>query len=266
MTLRTYLTETINPILNSRNPAYFDVPEFIKENQFIRNLENYMKYERGGYEILPRFTLLTIPDNTLTSYECTTLLAANAYMLNTLYATTQQEYNPIDNYNMTEVEEIKNSGVDSAQQTAGERTHKENMGNTHETLTSGTRDDVTTYGNTQTTTINSVSPENNNTFYNDRKSVDTGEQHTDTLKKGAETDERRADSVINTFTDDSYTDESSLTHGHNINRKLTRKGNIGVTTTQQMLTSERELAYFNIYKVISDLIVAHICCRVWDCF
>lgn len=40
-------------------------------------------------------------------------------------------------------------------------------------------------------------------------------------------------------------------------------GNIGVTTSQQMLESERDVAMFNLYKIIADDIINYFCISIW---
>lgn len=60
----------------------------------------------------------------------------------------------------------------------------------------------------------------------------------------------------------SYTEQQSnyTQHfGHVVDRTLSRAGNIGVTTTQQMLESERNLAHFNLIKIVANDIIKQIC-------
>jgi hypothetical protein len=40
-------------------------------------------------------------------------------------------------------------------------------------------------------------------------------------------------------------------------------GNVGVTTSQQMLESERNVALFNLYKVIANDIIDYFCISIW---
>lgn len=77
-------------------------------------------------------------------------------------------------------------------------------------------------------TTNTVAPYDAETFYNESKQDGntTETSHTDTDKR-------------------EYTTENEL------KRKLTRSGNIGVTTTQQMLESERRLADYSVIKQIA---------------
>lgn len=58
---------------------------------------------------------------------------------------------------------------------------------------------------------------------------------------------------------------SSITSKSNANNKRTGRayGNIGVTTSQQMLDSELTIARFNLYNQIADIIVRDICIMVY---
>lgn len=119
-------------------------------------------------------------------------LNSRTYELNGLYQSTIQEYNPIENYRMTE------TGADGATSTAsGDNTTA-----------------VTTY--------------------------DSGTLR-DTQK-----DTNNANSQTNT------------TH------TLTRSGNIGVTTSQQMLQSERDIVQFDFIGHVANIINDAVCSSFWD--
>lgn len=59
--------------------------------------------------------------------------------------------------------------------------------------------------------------------------------------------------------------DSSITSRSNANNKRTGRayGNIGVTTSQQMLDAELTIARFNLYNQIADIIVRDICIMVY---
>lgn len=50
---------------------------------------------------------------------------------------------------------------------------------------------------------------------------------------------------------------------NNYTRTGTAKGNIGVTTTQQMIQQERDIAMFNIYNIIINEFINDFCVAVW---
>lgn len=63
----------------------------------------------------------------------------------------------------------------------------------------------------------------------------------------------------------SANNSSSITSKSNANNKRTGRayGNIGVTTSQQMLDAELTIARFNLYNQIADIIVRDICIMVY---
>lgn len=120
------------------------------------------------------------------------------------------DYNPIENYNSTETES----------------TTSEN------TTTSGNENTTTTTTNSTTEnsgeTTNKVSPYDNENFNNDNNTTTTS------TTTGNATDT----TTIN--------DSGNMSSNGTLSRTLTRKGNIGVTTTQQMIESEYELRAKNL--------------------
>ena len=120
------------------------------------------------------------------------------------------DYNPIENYNSTETES----------------TTSEN------TTTSGNENTTTTTSNSTTEnsgeTTNKVSPYDSETFNNDNNTTTTN------TTTGNATDT----TTIN--------DSGNMSSNGTSSRTLTRKGNIGVTTTQQMIESEYELRAKNL--------------------
>lgn len=144
-----------------------NLPESFTPALFYDNLK--MMY--GEYDL--------ISDNTEELlYDFQAFFNINYYKYNKLAETTKVEYNPIENYNMTEKVTSENIG-----ETSSESTNKE-------------------------------------------YTIDT-----DTLK----------DSMQNVTTNNSNINGTTETE---------RSGNIGVTTTQQMLDSERKIANFNLYDIM----------------
>lgn len=131
------------------------------------------------------------------------LYSMNKENWNREWATILVEYNPINNYDMTE--ESTETTTRDAQQ-----------------LNTGTQGVATT-----DTTNNGVYGFNSENAVNSDVTTETGNT-------------TRTDNLSQSLEDDST-----------INRELHRSGNIGVTTTQQMLQSERELYTWNFfYKIV----------------
>lgn len=142
------------------------------------------------------------------------------------------DYSPIENYNMTE------SGTDVR--------HPELT-----TITSGDSNSSTNGTTTTTTTADSTNKpttKNYTTTYDDStegrlQSYSTTEgQSTTTVTGGPVTDVTNNQTVTENGTEQTI---------HN----LTRSGNIGVTTTQQMIEQERNILRFNIIKEYFDGLV-----------
>lgn len=190
--------------------------------------------------------------NTLTETEktllATSILAVYGISWGKQWETLSLQYNPIENYhmieNMTDDETITEYGKTST------RTNNLTHGKTGtETRTDNLTD--TTTPNITTNTANTVHG------FNSSEGVPTGEQTGTETGTNTETHtgtEQRAYNLSDTDTGtQSDVDGGSDTQIRNY--ELTRSGNIGVTTTQQMIESERALWAWNFFHnvVFPDL-------------
>ena len=165
---------------------------------------------------------------------------SNKYQTNwkKLYDTTVLEYNPIENYDRME------DWTDTDDETS--TSARDNTRNTTNTVKSTSTNEV----------INSVNVTDQNTAFN-AGLVDHAKQITDgdTTENG---------SITNTET-------GKDTENENVNGGRTGRhtrvgrahGNIGVTTSQQMIQSERDLVVFNIYDVIAESFIENFCLMVY---
>lgn len=170
------------------------------------------------------------------------------------------EYNPINNYSMvekhtgTDTTESKNSGTDTTTDThtgtdiLTKIGSIENEKGTTQTNTAGITAKATNAA-VEITSVNQVSAYDSNDFANHDKNITSTPETIQTVaNSGADTIEHSGkDTTTNNLTDTTTyntTQESSIKHGHNIDNTttydtlLTRMGNIGVTTSQQMIESE----------------------------
>lgn len=157
-------------------------------------------------------TLLTIRTQVWTE--------VNRYRFTTLARTTQQDYSPIENYNRTE---------ESTSSTSSERTP--DLSRARAVDMSTTENDTTTTTGTAET-AGDVVPFDISTYSPEAKSTSsTGGTETKTGRstEGGTVTERET----GTDTTEGSTKASSFIHG-----------NIGVTTTQNMLRQEREISNF----------------------
>lgn len=120
------------------------------------------------------------------------------------------DYNPIENYNSTETE----------------TTTTENATTTGNENTTTSTTNSTTENSGETT--NKVSPYDNENFSNDNNTNSTNTTN------------------INGTDTTSITDSGNISSNGTTSRTFSRKGNIGVTTTQQMIESEYELRAKNL--------------------
>lgn len=184
---------------------------------------------------------------------------------NRLYATTQYDYNPIENYNRYEegsedgTGRTTHSGTDT---TTGNETHS---GTDRRTID---RD----MGGSDTTT-----GENDSEHYVAGFNATPSGQD-DGLKKQTR-DETDATSTTNYGSTEDVTD--NLTHGETIQRtgstthgeqiattnegthELHAHGNIGVTTTQKLIREQRDIDLFNLYDIIIEDFKMRFCILVY---
>lgn len=165
---------------------------------------------------------------------------SNKYQINwkKLYDTTVLEYNPIENYDRME------DWTDNDDETS--TSARDNTRNTTNTVKSTSTNEV----------MNSVNVTDQNTAFN-AGLADHAKQITDgdTTENG---------SITNTET-------GKDTENENVNGGRTGRhtrvgrahGNIGVTTSQQMIQSERDLVVFNLYDVIAESFIENFCLMVY---
>lgn len=141
---------------------------------------------------------------------------SHKYEYDKLVDTLSLEYNPIENYSMTE---------------KGKDTRTPNITQTNKGTNTNTAE-VDTAITTGKTTF-----DKSDSFINDTRSTN----------KGTNTDTQGIDTTVTTAGNEKTEHE------------LTRSGNIGVTTSQQMIESERKLAMFSVVdlfvKAIADIIL-----------
>lgn len=143
------------------------------------------------------------------------------YRWKKLWETLNYDYNPIENYNMTETsDDTRNSVTDN---------------------TDTTTDEIT---NTTTSTIENASNVDN-TVYGFNSPAKVGSDGSNETSSGSST------ATSQNVSTNTQTGKSNLSDTNT--HKLTRSGNIGVTTTQEMITQERELV---IWKFFDDVVFA----------
>ena len=176
-------------------------------------------------------------------------------------------YNPIENYDRIEEETINGT-----RETSGSNT--DTHSGTDRTTTSGTRDVTDTNSGTDTLTDNvtretEIAGFNSSSYSDANKETETGSHATAHGESIAHTEQTSGSEAVAhghvVTTDEDTTGTENFQHGHIITtgsegteetetaRESHIHGNIGVTTAQQMLESEMELASkFWIYDYIAS--------------
>ena len=178
---------------------------------------------------------------------------------NKLYETTILKYNPIWNKDgtVTETEKhIKNNNyTDVTDGTIAD--HSSTIGNQN----------TETSGNENTNTTNNTNEKNYVFGFNSDSAAQSGETVTDDT--GRTNTDRSENSKTNSSanTDATTTNNTNFKHDEkeNIDREYTRteQGNIGITTTQQMINEEREVDKFNLMDYIIDRFKQRFCLLVY---
>lgn len=178
-------------------------------------------------------------------YRILGLFAINEYKYKTLADSTHLDYNPIENYNMVEEGEDTTKGSVNKVFGIGEQTLTDNT-----TLGSQKVTTDMVRADKKNTAVDNVSPMNTANYVNKSQRIEdyNGYTDTDTVTSNSRTDVNTRNIGARNDSDDTETDMTT-TH------KLTRSGNVGVTTSQQMVLSERQVADFSIYLVIWEDVV-----------
>lgn len=144
-----------------------------------------------------------------------------------LWATLNFEYDPIANVDGIEEETIHNTETGSGENTA-----------------SGTSNSVSSASGSDTEHVK-------RNGYNTTQATDTDNTSATTQSNGNNT------TTNNTHSDTSTTSEGTTT------RTLRRKGNIGVTMSQQLINAERDLWYWNYFEQVYSMIDEILTLKVW---
>ena len=156
-----------------------------------------------------------------------------------LYDTTILEYNPIFNYDRTEEWSENEQMLDKRTLAGTER----------ETSTDNSSGEIRSSGTVQSEL--NVSGYNESSYVPREQTIETP----DTLTSNtSETD--RIVSIDKNDTENMDRKRDNIRTGRAF-------GNIGVTTTQQMIKQERETVLFNMYKVITDSFIERFCLMIY---
>lgn len=201
--------------------------------------------------------------------------------------TLLEAYDPLHNYDRTETEAGTTTGTEDVtdRETVADATSEDvtdtitediedaTAGHTSDSSTEAVRDSTT--GTTSTTATGQVTGFNSQTFADNNKTITSGSS-SDTASRdrsqatAGDRDEsytRDRDQTVTRDRDETNTRNregsrsTSSSGGHN--RTLRAFGNIGVTTSQQMLSEELRVRMIDIYRIITDELRNYFCLRVY---
>lgn len=160
-----------------------------------------------------------------------------------LYKTTLLEYNPIENYDRME------------EWTEAEDTKK----NTEADATGTSRTDTDGTSTKQSNTDGVINDQKYVSAYNEVEFTPT-ERDNNTQNEKNNSEQKDLGTVSVKTSAENTTDE---TGNRNLLRKGRAHGNIGVTTSQQMIEAERDVALYNIIDVIINSFKNRFCLQVY---
>lgn len=245
-------------------------------------VERIAQYDYGMRKIRPYLEYLTTredPDHIIPSIDAVVKTAIQSYVykysykFEKLFATQNLEYDPIENYSMTE--QMHNDTTETSYGKVDTKTMSKNSQdqrnlNFSDNRTLDTADETTpnltdthTLNNLTTTETDTIAGFNSAGFENanQKTSVGTGSE-TNATTGTSTTTHTGTDNVSHSGTDtvvysgmDTDTDTLSGKDTNVRNYTLTRSGNIGVTTSQQMIESERNVADFSALQELTHGII-----------
>ena len=195
------------------------------------------------------------------------LYKSKEWQYNKLYDSLSLSYEPLCNYDRTDTETVI---TDSTQDTTVKQGAQTNTSNGNVNI--GARSDknttsnITGARNDSNINVLSVSPsDEKDTFYGKEKNennIQVGQQSINIDSTSSIGEQSTTNSATDNIGErsDSKKDVGNVV----VDRTLRAKGNIGVTTSQQMLESERQVAYFELIKIIAHDTVNAICSGLWD--
>lgn len=215
------------------------------------------------------------------------VLYVNDYKYRNLYRTTIQNYNPIENYDRMEEGQIIDTTTKTGTEqrtTTGNNTRENaqsfrtSKSGSELTETTNNLTETANIGNEKTIVENGVKAFNDtDTYADDSKSTTTSDSHTNTVENTGTisnntTFNDRNDNTSGTANETetiSNTDKLEFSNRQDSNVRTFQNyrihGNIGVTTTAQMLEGERKLSYFSFIEIIFKDIMNEITKGVWLC-
>lgn len=190
------------------------------------------------------------------------------YKYSTLVSTIGLDYDPIQNYSMTETaHDTRTPNLQKSETATRTGDDTRTISNTEKNTGTETRGvDTTDTATTSGADIHGVTTFDNVATYANADKTDhtsnatTTTNSTDTLTLDTNSINSASDKLTHNTTD---TTTAAETGTETTERTLTRQGNIGVTTSQQMIQSERNIADFSPVDIYLQDIANLICLSIY---
>lgn len=228
--------------------SYEDIPWY--EMDISDTLNRYYYGLRSGDKIISPLVekLVTGVTISLTEMDILAKIAHDMFIKrwSMLWRVRESEYNPINNYDMTE-----NETINTGKEYDTTHTRTDNLAHTktgYETTTPNITEQVTP--NINTKNDRGVYGFNSDPDFPEAVDTDTDNQLVTGTNSTTTTGNNRVDYNVTDSNTGTETTTNTGTDTDETVRELTRSGNIGVTTTQQMLQSEIELWQWDFFREV----------------
>lgn len=266
ITIQDYLNQTpSNPFLGSATK-----PEGIVSDEFQNALVGYISNNYYNYHFIPDIFVAShelAPDlfMSIIRTRCDRVYYANEYTYEKLYNTLGLQYDPISNYDMKEHEDIINKGQDTTESDYGAHTDTVTVGGHTDSYVQGESTLTDTIGNRERSGNNTgdKAPFNSQNYQHLDKGTysETEQSATDSHRQSSRSDSATIGGRTDSTSVGSHKDSGITVYGHEIERDLTRKGNIGVMTAMDMIKQERDVAMFNLVAIVANDIISALCVK-----
>lgn len=184
------------------------------------------------------------------------------------------EYDPLNNYDRKEEYTDVRNGSGNRSNTTGRNSidnsiDNENRKSNSAGSSSGNTTGSTSPAQTTNTKTTSVSAFDAGTLQTKEQTIDAlslqvaGSDSSTTASNTVNTDSESSNRASSHTASDNMTENENTNNNEVIKHSAHLFGNIGVTTSQQMLQSELDIARFNLYEQIADIFVEEFCLMVY---
>lgn len=199
----------------------------------------------------------------------------NQYIIEGLWKTTAFSYDPIENYNRYEDYEETNDDTENTtrKDTKIDNTSDNFLRNLKDNLVSNNIENESENTSSDTdlssSAENMVSPYNATTYVEESKTTSTSDTTTTGTRERKDTINKNDDRSVEDTTSRAINQNENYDSTNNFDSdrhkvySLHAHGNIGVTTTQEMIKQEREIVQFDVYKKVADLWAQDMIIMVW---